>query len=198
VKAKLITSAVLLVLLTGCGRNETSRTANAHQPTLSVQEIMDSYVDPNADALWGSVGAIETATGTENRQPQTDDEWRKARGHAVSLVEGAALLAAPRPVGANGHGALADAATPGIRTAVEIQAQIRQDPARFAAAAERLQHAGDSAVAAIGAKNPKALLQAGAEMDAACEACHSAYWYPRTPPLVLPSTNQFARIALGR
>ena len=34
-----------------------------------------------------------------------------------------------------------------------------------------------------------------AAIDAACEACHAAYWYPRTPPLPLPDDAAFARRA---
>ena len=41
-----------------------------------------------------------------------------------------------------------------------------------------LSMAGLQALAAIDARNPQALLEAGGAIDAACEACHVTYWYP--------------------
>lgn len=78
---------------------------------------------------------------------------------------------------------------PGIRTAAQIESDIKADPKRFAAAAERLRLAGLQAQSAIQKRDSAALIEAGAAMDAACEACHSAYWYPRTPALPLPPTH---------
>ena len=69
------------------------------------------------------------------------------------------------------------------------ESDIKADPKRFAAAAERLRLAGLQAQSAIQKRDSAALIEAGAAMDAACEACHSAYWYPRTPALPLPPTH---------
>ncbi|THD61672.1 MAG: hypothetical protein E8A49_11465 [Phenylobacterium sp.] len=113
---------------------------------------------------------------------------------ADRLTEGAATLGETRQVGGDGHGRLADASTPGIRTAAQITQAIADDPPRFAAAAERLRAAASDARAAADRRDPAALLTAGAAMDAACEACHAAYWYPPGPPLPLPSPAVFARI----
>jgi hypothetical protein len=141
--------------------------AHGEDRGLSVQDVMDTYVDPSADAIWGSVGTIETATGTHDRQPRSDKAWRELRTAADRLISGAQLLKTKRPVGGIGHG-LADANTPGIRTPGQIRAEIDADPARFAAAADRLKQAGIEAGAAINARDAKALLGAGAKMDAAC------------------------------
>ena len=152
----------------------------------TIQQIMDEAVDPGADGLWGSVGDIETATGPEHKAPHSDAEWAKDQAFARQLIEGAAQLEIQRPVGGNGHGALADASTPGIRTALQIEGDIKADPKRFSAAAERLRQGGLLAQAAIRKRDSTGLIEAGAAIDSACEACHSAYWYPRTPPLALP------------
>ena len=59
----------------------------------------------------------------------------------------------------------------------------------------------DSAVAmvaadALGRRDTDAFLDAGARIDAACEACHAAYWYPRDPPRSLPDPAVFAKTAI--
>jgi hypothetical protein len=161
----------------------------------TVQALMDGWVDPSADALWGAVGEVQTKDGRHIRAPRRDDAWRRLRVRADRLVAGARALGLARSAGGEGHGALADASTPGIRTAAQITADIRADPGRFAAAARRLERAGLDAASAIDRKDPRALTTAGATIDAACEACHAAYWYPRTPPAALPPDEDFARLA---
>jgi cytochrome c556 len=163
----------------------------------SVQQTMDLLIDPASDKLWASVGTEVTAHGTRDRAPQTDVEWLKVSGYAQSLVDGAKRLQTPRlPVGANAHSRLADADTPGTRTAAQIRADIDADPARFQAAASRLEAAANDALTAAHAHNAAGVLTAGAALDAACEACHAAYWYPRTSPQHLPSPEEFAAKAL--
>ncbi len=160
----------------------------------SVQQTMDLLVDPAADALWESVGTEETAQGVHPRAPHTDTEWQKIAGYAQSLVAGAKHLQTPGfPEGANAHSRLADADTPGTRTAAQIRADIDADPARFRAAAIRLEEAANHALTAAHAHDASGLLTAGAALDAACESCHAAYWYPRTPPQRLPSPDEFAK-----
>lgn len=159
----------------------------------SIQQTMDLLIDPAADSLWESVGTEETAHGTREKQPRTAAEWQKVAQHAQALVLGAKRLQTPGfPVGANAHSKLADADTPGTRTAAQIRVDIDADPARFRAAAIRLEEAANHALTASRTHNAAGVLTAGAELDAACEACHAAYWYPRTPPQHLPSPAEFA------
>ena len=161
----------------------------------SVQAIMDGWVDPSADRLWGAVGVIETASGLHLRAPHGEAQWKRLRATAERLIAGAEALGRARSVGGEGHGALADASTPGIRTATQIKGDVEADSVRFRAAARRLELAARDAATAIDARNPGALTVAGARMDAACEGCHAAYWYPRTPPAPLPSDEDFARMS---
>jgi hypothetical protein len=168
-------------------------TAQAWSSPPTVQEVMDTRVDPSADALWGSVGWVETRQGEVFRQPKTAQQWQVLRVHAETLIVGAVLLGKARQVGSNGHSALADTDTPGIRNAVQIQRDIAADPAKFAAAARRLEDAGRAAAAAVNAKSGTRLVEAGAQIDGACEACHAAYWYPRSAPLRLPGSAEYAR-----
>jgi cytochrome c556 len=161
----------------------------------TVQAIMDTVVDPSADSLWETAGTVETAKGGGAHRPHTARQWAQARGLALKLVAGAKLLQARRPVGGDGHWTLADASTPGIRTAAQIEADIARDPGRFYAAAARLQRTAQDAADALGRHDLDAFLDAGARIDAACEACHAAYWYPRNAPRPLPDPAAFARIA---
>jgi len=172
---------------------QVARASDHKSAPSSVQETMNRLIDPAADAIWASVGTIETKQGSRLRAPQTAAQWLKVIGYAQSLVAGAKSLQEPGlPVGANAHCRLADADTPGTRTAAQIRADIDADPVRFRAAAIRLEKASDQALAAARARDVSGLLNAGEALDVACEACHAAYWYPRTPPLPLPSPGEFA------
>jgi cytochrome c556 len=170
----------------------TKRTPAQLQPT-SIQQTMDLLIDPAADSLWDSVGTEETAHGTHEKQPHTPAEWQTVAEHAQAIIAGAKRLQTPGlPVGANAHSKLADADTPGTRTAAQIRVDIDANPAKFRAAAIRLETTANHALTATKTHNPAGVIAAGAELDAACEACHAAYWYPRTPPQHLPSPAEFA------
>src|ERR1700732_1176224 len=56
-----------------------------YQASATVKDIMDSMIDPSADALWDSVATIVSAAGTEERAPHTDEEWTNVRHHAIQL-----------------------------------------------------------------------------------------------------------------
>jgi cytochrome c556 len=162
----------------------------------TVQAIMDTVIDPSADALWEAAGTVVTAKGPKAHRPHTAKQWRHARSLALQIAQGAKLLQVRRPVGGDGHWVLADASTPGIRTAAQIEADIAHDPQRFYAAAARLERTAQDAADALGRRDLGAFLDAGARIDSACEACHAAYWYPRDPPRPLPNPAAFAKRAI--
>jgi len=150
---------------------------------------MDGIIDPSADVLWDSVAYIATTNGIEDRQPRTDDEWKKVRYGAVTLIEGANLLSMPgrRVAGDSTDGTPPTGGTPpaggasvgtGELTHAEIQQRIDSSHAAFVQFARNLQDAGLKALAAIEAKDATALMDAGGRIDEACEACHVTYWYP--------------------
>lgn len=162
----------------------------------TIQTTMDQVIDPSADALWAAVGTVETQKGEVHRAPRSAAEWNRLKAHAQTLIAGAQRLQQPGlPVGGDGHSALADASVPGTRTAAQIRADIDRDPARFRRAAARLGDGAQQALAAIVARSPDRLIAAGAAIDAACEACHAAYWYPRGKPLALPPVDRFGATA---
>lgn len=95
--------------------------AAGNAPAASIQTTMDRVIDPSADALWASVGTIETKRGETHRAPRNDAEWSALQAHARALIAGARTLQRPHlPVGAPGHGALANASVPGTRTPAQI------------------------------------------------------------------------------
>ena len=147
--------------------------------TATVKDIMDSIVDPNADFLWDSVEITVSATGTEEKAPKTDDEWKEVRRHAIALVEASNLLLIPgRHVARPGE----KAENPKIELPPdEIEAMVNQDRASWTKLAHGLHDASLDSLKAIDARASKALLYGGEAIDKACENCHLKYWYPNQP-----------------
>lgn len=163
-------------LLAACHRE--ARPDAGPRPVASIRDIMLYEVDPAADALWASVSTTLTATGTEERRPRTSAEWEAVQRQALRLAEAPNLLVVPGRRVAHGGQALDDADAPGNQTAEQIDRQIAADPDRFAHLAAELQRAALQAGAAARARDVARLLDAGAVIDRACEACHQTYWYP--------------------
>jgi hypothetical protein len=178
-----LSALIVSVLSTACSQGSPTaqlpsrQLARADSPfliTATLKELMDSTVDPSADALWDSVAISYTAQGEDERQPRTEDEWRAVRRHAVTLLEATNLLimsgrhAAPQGTRA-GDGELAPD---------EIDRRIAADRNAFVQFAHGLHATAAKALEAIDRKDAEALLQAGGEIDQACEACHVTYWYP--------------------
>ena len=85
----LVSSAVFVVV--ACNRTQPPP-PSSFRPTSTIKDLMDSLVDPSADALWESVATIVSAAGTEERQPKTPEQWADVRRRAISLVEATNLL----------------------------------------------------------------------------------------------------------
>jgi hypothetical protein len=80
----------LVLTVAGCASEPAD-----YRPTATVREIMESIVDPAADAIWGAVEIVATLEGKVEKQPTTDDEWQAVRRHAVTLMEAGNLLVIP-------------------------------------------------------------------------------------------------------
>jgi hypothetical protein len=172
------TIAILWMLLgvTACTPTATpvSHPATQFRIAASVQDLMDGQIDPAADALWDSVAYIATEAGTEDRKPHTDEEWKAVRTNALTLIEASNLLSMDgrRVAALDGPAGLGE-----LRPA-QIQQRLDATHDGFVQFARGLQEAGLKALTAIDAKDPQALMDAGGEIDEACEACHVTYWYP--------------------
>jgi len=142
--------------------------------TATIKELMDSTVDPSADALWDSVAIKTSLSGVEEKKPRTDEEWNEVRRHAITLIEATNLLVMEgrraAPAGAK--------AAEGELSPQEIDQRIAASRPAFVQFAHGLHATAIKALDAIDRKDAEALLQAGGDIDAACEVCHVTYWYP--------------------
>lgn len=147
----------------------------------SIKEIMDGIVDPAADVVFEAVSFDVTADGVKETKPQTREEWAEVRRHALQLAEaGNLLMMSGRKVVPSGpiveveH----DDLLPEDLTPEQIQALVDDDPAKFARLAQQLTDAATIVLRAADAMDSERLFAAGEDLDRACEACHSEYWYP--------------------
>ncbi len=175
-------SAFVVSLLAGvvCVGAACSRSpAPEFQPTATVKDIMDSVVDPNADAIWDSVEIVATLQGTEEKAPTTDEDWKNLRRHAISLLEASNLLLVPgRRVARPGEKAEDERVD---LKPEEIEDRVKNDPRAWTNGAHELHAATLESLHAIEARDVKALLNAGDVLDQACETCHRRYWYRVVP-----------------
>ena len=123
----------------------------APAPSHTVQQIMVGLVDPAADGIWNSAGAIVTATSDETWAPSTDTDWERLEGHARALARGADALV--DPVRVNG----------------------RED---WAVPARALRTASAAALRAAQRRDTSAIYAASEQLLDACQQCHKHYWLP--------------------
>ena len=103
-------------------------------------------------------------------------ECFKVRHGAVALAESANLLMIPgRRVARPGE----KSETPGVELEPEeMQAMIDKDREAWDQRARDLNAAAVAALAAIDARDADKLFELGANIELACENCHTQYWYP--------------------
>jgi hypothetical protein len=173
---------------TQASASEAASTPSPFRLTASIAELMDSLIDPSADALWDSVGTTVDAKGTVQHQPRTDEEWHEARRHAIALIEGTNLLVMDgRKLVAPGTAVL-DQDVQGVLSPEEGQKKFETQHAVFVQFAYALHDVGEQMLKAIDAKNPEGMMAAGATMDEVCESCHLTFWYPNQVIPDLPAT----------
>ena len=107
--------------------------------------------------------------------PETDEEWLAVRHNAIALAEVANNLMIPgRPANRPDAEALPGELSPG-----EIEDLIDSQRSAWNGYARALRTVAMQAVEVIDARDSEALfLETGGDLDAACEACHTAFWYP--------------------
>ena len=175
----LLAATALVFLLTACNAPQPASPAEPqpqYRTTGTIKDIMDSIIDPSADHLWGAVATTVDATGTHEKFPQTDEEWKEVRRSAIRMIEGSNLLQIPgRKVARPGE----KSENPGIELEPEeMEKLINEDKAGFYKLAGGLHDTVMQALKAIDAKDKEGLLDSGDDIDQACENCHVKYWYP--------------------
>jgi len=162
---------------TASNRAETVQTENQaglYDTSTTIKELMDSTVDPAADALWESVATVSDKNGVDKRQPRTEEEWKDLRRHAITLIEAMNLVMMK-----GRHAAPAGVKRPsGELSTEQIDALLASDHETLVAFAQNMQKTTRVALAAIDKRDPAALFEAGSEIDRACEGCHMTFWYP--------------------
>jgi hypothetical protein len=175
--AGVLCSAVLGLIALSPVAMAQSKTAKADRPVyLSIKEIMESIIDPSADALWGAVGTVMDKDGVHELMPSTQEQWTDLRRAAVRVIEGANLLMMKDR----------EAAPPGVKSeapGVELEgaqmtALIKKNRKGFDAFAKALQGVGLEALRASDSKDGALLMDMGARMENVCESCHQTFWYP--------------------
>jgi hypothetical protein len=162
--------------LHGCSdRAAPVRQESPFHVTATIRDLMDAEIDPSADALWASVASVSSEAGFEDRQPRTDEEWAEVRRKALTLVEATNLLVMK---GRRVSATYVPARGAGELDSTAVQNRVDASPEAFEALANVLRETALVALAAIDAKNPADLMEAGGAIDAACEGCHVTYWYP--------------------
>lgn len=170
----------VMALVSGC-RNQPQEQAAAPGgpgPVATLRDIMHMIIEAQAQVIFDSVTITVTETGTQDKQPVTEEEWDAVLHSAVTLAEAANLLMVPgrpvtRPEDMNAP------ADPEELTPAQIQDKINANPESWMKHTRALQDVAMRAVRAATDKNVQALWSIGQPMDQVCESCHLEFWYPR-------------------
>lgn len=156
---------------------------------VSVRELMTNIIDPLSDNIFDAVGSDVTAKGVVETKPTTEEDWAKVRQGAIVLAEGSNLLKIPRKA-APAHDYVAK--NPGELPPAEIDAAIEKNRGAWNAYANALRVEALKVIDIVDAKDTDKLVQAGSDIDRACESCHLAFWYPGDREAVLKDRNSKA------
>ena len=143
---------------------------------ISVAEIMESVVMPAAQILWDAVGVSVTSEGIIETKPETDEDWAKLRGAAITLAAITNALVVPGRHAAP-PGTQSEAPDVELQPA-EIEALIEQQHPAWVAHATVLHATAMQALAAVDARDTDKITEVGGAIDEACEGCHIQFWYP--------------------
>jgi hypothetical protein len=152
------------------------QSAEQDSRTATIRDIMDSMIDPSADALWESVASYIGENRVEENAPRNDEEWRRLRSKAITLLEGANLLLVPgRRVAKPGE----NSKNPETELPpAQIEMLIRQDSEAWMTLVYGLRDSVVPLLKAIERRDAQGLLSGGHAINMACESCHQKYWYP--------------------
>jgi cytochrome c553 len=142
-KLKILLTLFCATLLFGC-----SPKTQQVDTTLSLQQLMEWVIDPNADVVWDSVKSISNAKGTTEIYPKTDAQWEAVRNSAATLIEAGNLL--------------------------KVEGRAK-DNKQWMEYSQALSNAAAGTLKAAQAKNKDALFDAGGDIYSACKSCHDKY-----------------------
>jgi len=149
------------------------------KPIVSVKELMRDMIDPASDFVFDSISTIVTKGMTTEHVPKTDEDWDRIRFGATTMVEGIYLLKVPRPFAPPGEENNSTGPDAEELSVAEITAKVEKDPVEWNARIEALRNVGLQTLDIVKRRDAKELWDASDNLDAACEACHVSYWYPK-------------------
>ena len=164
------------------------------KPVVSVKELMRFDIDPASDFIFDAVQYDATLKGARDIYPKTDEDWEKVKIGAVSLAENVYLLKIKRPWTPKGDVNNSTGPKPPELSPEQIQAKYDKDPVLWDAKIEALRNAALEVMEVADKRDAKALFEASADVDMACENCHLEYWYPGDRAAVEDDKRQRARI----
>ena len=161
------------------------------KPSLTIKELMEQFIDPTSDFVFDAVVFDVSDKGTTETAPANDEEWAKVERGAWQLAESANLLMIPRNAEPPGAAQPRKPGEPAPQlSGPEIDAKINADRPKWNRFADGLRVASLNALKSVKARKSEAVLDAGTEIDRACEACHLEYWYPGDRPAVQADLNK--------
>lgn len=174
--AAVLTSALALSACTAKPAPSAEPPQPALTPVLSVKELMQHIVDPQADYAFDAVIVDVGPKGVVETTPTTDEDWTRIERGMWVLAESSNLLKMPRKMAPDG----ARNTEPGgpELTPAQIEAKVKENPALWSSHADQLQAEALKIVEIVKARDTQKLLDAGSALDRACEACHLDFWYP--------------------
>ena len=168
--------------------------APAMKAVVSVKELMRFTIDPIADNVFDAVTWDITKKGVVHVEPKTDEDWEKVKIGAVTLAEAIYLLKVPREMAPAGDVNNSTGENPPELSPTQIKEKIAKDPVLWEAKIEALRNSAREVMEIADKRDAKALFEASADLDMACEACHLEYWYPGDRQAVEDDARQRARI----
>ena len=163
------------------------------KPVVSVKELMRYTIDPLADNIFDAVTWDISKKGVIHNEPRTDEDWEKVKIGAVTLAEAIYLLKVPRPYAPPGDLNNSKGPNPPELSPDQIKAKVDKDPVLWDAKIEALRNSAKEVMEVAEKRDAKALFEASADVDNACEACHLEYWYPGDRAAVEDDKRQRAR-----
>jgi hypothetical protein len=117
-------------------------------PVASVKQIMKGIVGPAATAVFDSVSTTVTKNGTEEKAPQTAEEWEALGNSAAALIESGNLI---------------------------LMGNRAVDQGDWVKFTQEQIEAGKKLLKATQAKSPTDVLAAGEALNESCDNCHGKY-----------------------
>jgi len=170
----------------------TAEAPSALTPVLSVKELMQHIVDPQADYAFDAVVVDVGPKGVVETTPTTDEDWTRIERGMWVLAEASNLLKMPRKMAPDGEGN-PEPGGPEL-TPAQIEAKVAESPVLWNSHADQLRAEALKIVDIVKARDAKKLFDAGSALDRACEGCHLEFWYPGDREAVLKDRESRAYV----